>query len=140
MGEHGARFLEHARRSRVAGPGRAGGTTAQIILLASYRQHGDQFTLRDRHEIATWRNAGVPTGARAVIHQTWELDTVSGTDFMLIYQPGHQWATWGMARQQGRLGVWRCATGVDLGFFATAAIALRSVMPPECLLPTGSTG
>ncbi len=74
-----------------------------------------------------WRETGALAGARAVFHELAAATGLAGVDFLLVYQDGRRWASWGMAREAGRLTVWSCAAGADLGAFASLAAALSTV-------------
>ena len=49
--------------------------------------------------------------------------------YVLIYAPGSQWATWGLARTAGAIVVWRCSDGADLGRFPSMMLALEGLPP-----------
>lgn len=49
--------------------------------------------------------------------------------YALIYAPGQDWASWGLARNDMGVTVWHCGSGSDLGCHATMLQALDSLPP-----------
>jgi hypothetical protein len=99
----------------------------EVIAIAGRRPKADRFTVRDRCDIAAWQ-ANLASGSRVVVHELSASEAESSSEFLLAYKPGWQWASWGMARQNGRLMVWSCAAGADLGPFPGVAAALCAVL------------
>jgi hypothetical protein len=91
-------------------------------------QHG--FTSRDLIALNRWMQRSTDHGYRRVV-----LEDGSGEGgpeeaaYILIYTPGHDWASWGIARGPIGLVIWHCGTGADLGRYETMLEALESLPP-----------
>jgi hypothetical protein len=91
-------------------------------------QHG--FTSRDLIALTCWMQRSTDHGYRRIV-----LEDGSGEGgpeeaaYILIYTPGHDWASWGIARGPIGLVIWHCGTGADLGRYETMLEALESLPP-----------
>ena len=47
--------------------------------------------------------------------------------FALLYPPGSQWSSWGLARADNAIEVWSCSNGQTLGRFPSMPAALASL-------------
>ena len=93
------------------------------------------FTARDRITLSGWMQQAAEHGyRRMLIERGTEAGGPEESGYVLIYAPGRQWATWGLARSGPDIVVWHCGTGVDLGRFCSMRAALDSLPPvaTEC--------
>ena len=85
--------------------------------------------VRERVDACEWADAAYHGGiARVVFHTGHAGDEPANGDFLLIYERGAEWASWGVAPDPAGFSVWRASTGVTLGCFATLKAALAAVM------------
>ena len=47
--------------------------------------------------------------------------------YVLVYEQGRDWASWGLARAGDRINIWHCGTGVDMCSFPEMSQALESL-------------
>lgn len=101
--------------------------------VVAFRPRGrNGFTVRDRIEAHEWQAALLTRPgalARLDIHAEQPGDDgQEACDLLLLYRRDQRWASWGVARRDGQVGVWCCADGVDLGRFETMREALAAVL------------
>jgi hypothetical protein len=65
--------------------------------------------------------------ARVLIHDAEDNDPEIG-DFMLIYETGREWASWGVARNLHGFVVWRPGSGETIGSYPHLRDALDAVL------------
>ncbi len=83
---------------------------------------------RDRIEASRWAMVAQPRGfARVLIHDGGGEDPEIG-DFLLIYETGSDWASWGVARDGRGFVVWRPGTGETIGSYGLLREALEAVL------------
>ena len=68
--------------------------------------------------------AATATAASTSSRATTATDHAS---FALLYPPGSQWSSWGLARADNAIEVWSCSNGQTLGRFPTMPAALASL-------------
>jgi hypothetical protein len=100
---------------------------ANIVWLpSSHRQN--RFTTVDRQEALFWARGVAGLWCRLVIYADPAEDEEIG-DFVSIYRLGQSWASWGLARRNSQILLWRSDHGVDLGSFPSVAEALQAILP-----------
>ncbi len=95
---------------------------------------GNGFTVRDRIDALEWQatRAAQASGlARLDFHAGHPGDGHETCDLLLLYRRDARFARWGAARRAGRVGVWRCADGIDLGRFETMRQALDALLQAD---------
>ncbi len=116
-------------------------STTMVLPFASPRLSRNQLTIRDRIDAVTWEsNASLANCCRMVIHHRQHDDDPETGDHIAIYRQGSRWATWGLARCGDVVTLWRCATGVDEGEFATTWDALSAIEVVERRLRPTAVG
>jgi hypothetical protein len=105
--------------------------TATIIQFPVRRAADNRLTKQDRIDVAAWRSSAqiVQCGLSSKDQHDPELG-----DYISIYRGTCAWAIWGVARRGNLVSMWRCATGADVGVFATMKEAL-AVIPLTIELP-----
>jgi hypothetical protein len=83
---------------------------------------------RERIEANRWAMVAQPQGfTRVLIHDAGPDDADIG-DFLLIYETGRDWASWGVARDARGFVVWRPGTGETIGCYPVLREALDAVL------------
>jgi len=83
---------------------------------------------RERIEASRWAMVAQPQGfTRVLIHDAGPDDADFG-DFLLIYETGRDWASWGVARDARGFVVWRPGTGETIGCYRLLREALDAVL------------
>jgi hypothetical protein len=90
---------------------------------------------RERIEATRWAMVAQPQGfTRIHIHEGDCEDPEIG-DFLLIYETGREWASWGVARDGRGFVVWRPGTSETMGCYPVLRDALDAVLaqpsPPQ---------
>ncbi len=94
---------------------------------------------RDRIEASRWAMVAQPQGfARVLIHDAGDEDPEIG-DFLLIYETGRDWASWGVARDARGFVVWRPGTGETIGSYGLLGEALEAVLAQPATKPRHAT-
>jgi len=90
---------------------------------------------RDRIEASRWAMVAQPQGfTRVLIHDAGGEDPEIG-DFLLIYETGRDWASWGVARDERGFVVWRPGTGETIGIYTLLREALEAVLAQPATKP-----
>lgn len=112
-----------------------------VIPFPNAAPQAGRFTSQDRNELTCWQvgRAGRQF-LRAVAHAAGTPGGLSEHDFILIYEPAAQWASWGLARTEDGVLVWECAYGNDLGMFRTVREALAFVEDQAGVPESGEVG
>ena len=107
--------------------------------VVPFRPHrGNGFTVRDRIDALEWQatRAAQASGlARLDFHAEHPGDGQETCDLLLLYRRDARFARWGATRRAGRIGVWRCADGTDLGGFETMRQALDALLQADGRAP-----
>ncbi len=102
--------------------------TATILPFLARPVVDNRLTAQDRIDALIWESsANLVSCGRMIIHHRQHTDDPEIGDFISIYKQDSNWATWGVARRGRVVSLWRCATGADLGEFATVREALASI-------------
>ncbi len=103
-------------------------STATILPFMPRRGVENRLTAQDRIDALVWESTVDPASCgRMIIHHRQHNDDPEIGDFISIYRQNSSWATWGVARRGAVVSLWRCATGADLGEFATVREALATI-------------
>lgn len=86
------------------------------------------FNSRDLIALTCWMQQADVHGYRRVLIEGGADEAAEG-GYVLIYAPGRDWASWGLAREGAEVMVWHCGTGADLGRFTTMFEALQRLPP-----------
>jgi hypothetical protein len=87
-----------------------------------------RLTTRDRIAVAVWGERSERHGYRRVLVVSGERSVrPEDADYALVYAGDEPWARWGLSRCVGGIAVWHCASGEDMGVYATMAEALESL-------------
>lgn len=109
---------------------------AAIIPFPPVGLRQNRLTIRDRMRALAWAETVRALGyERVVIRERHPQDEPHIGDYLAIYRAGEPWAAWGVARHGGRLRVWRCATGADLGEFGSIDEALEAIIAATAMPP-----
>src|SRR5271156_756826 len=109
--------MEHSERGAHEG--------AQVIAFRPAPNPGARLSLRDRMDIAAWRDPASTRGFdRLVIHERASFDPPDLDSFLGIYRRGDAWASWNVARCGAWVLAWCSSSGADIGRFASVADAL----------------
>jgi hypothetical protein len=85
--------------------------------------------MRERIAAESWAQAARARGiARAVFHAGHNDDDPADGDFILVYEAGADWASWGVAPQAGGYAAWRAGNGMTIGCFASLVDALDALL------------
>ncbi len=99
-----------------------------IIAFSNRAPSGTRLLTRDKIDLCLWETiCDDPEISRVVIYESSTTGEVRGGDLVLIYGPQTPWARWGLAREDGRIVLWECGHGVDIGRFATMREALQAL-------------
>jgi hypothetical protein len=93
---------------------------AQVIQFRG-RQVEARFTARDLLEFERWR-----AGERRIEVDGCENDGPG--QFAMVYDGEQSWASWAIARENGKVLVWDCVTLSDLGRFECMHQALAALL------------
>lgn len=88
----------------------------------------NRLTVKDRLAAAEW--AAGPASAwytLVVCADPGESEEIG--DFISIYKLGQRWASWGLARRDSNVILWRTDCGSDLGPFGNVRDALEAIFP-----------
>jgi hypothetical protein len=86
----------------------------------------NRFGILDRIEALRWAAEAGPSGfSRVAICDGPDAEL---GDFMLIYEEGRDWASWGVAREGRAFCVWRTGARGLLGRFPSIRVALDAVL------------
>ena len=97
----------------------------EIIPFSSGRPAIGRLLTRDKIEVCRWETiCSHPEICRIVLHEGINAGEQSINDFVLVYGPVTSWARWGLTRVHAGILLWECATGGDVGVFATMGEAL----------------
>ncbi len=101
--------------------------TADVLpFRAPPARHG--LTTADRIEALQWEaTKAVGESMRLAFHRWCGENAADGGEYISIYRGDDRWAAWGATRRGRFVNVWRCATGADLGEFATMQEALAAL-------------
>jgi hypothetical protein len=99
-----------------------------IVWLPVRSPRQNRLTTVDRQEALTWARGVAGLWCRVVIYADPTEDEDIG-DFISIYRIGQSWASWGAARRDSHILLWRSDHGVDLGSFPSVAEALQVILP-----------
>lgn len=87
-------------------------------------------TSRDLIAVTCWMQRADGHGyGRVLIENGAGGGRPEAADYVLIYSPDSEWASWGIARDDEGVLVWHCGSGTDLGRFDTMLDALESLPP-----------
>ena len=100
-------------------------TVIPFVLRASL---GDRLTWRERAEAIRWGEVARSRGVRRVAVYDAPADDLDLGDFLLIYENGLLWASWGIGLVAGAFEVWPQATMQTVGRFETLREALESIL------------
>ena len=96
-----------------------------IIPFLSGRPAIGRLLTRDKIEICRWETICEHPGiCRVVLYEGINAGDQCDNDFVLVYGPVTSWARWGLTRGRAGVLLWECASGADLGVFATMSEAL----------------
>lgn len=96
----------------------------------------DGFSSRDLIALSAWMDWADRHGyGRLLIERGSGRAEPEHGDYVLIYAPGCDWATWGVGRSGAEVVVWHCRDGVDFGRFPTMMQALERLPPVWAPLP-----
>lgn len=112
------------RRTPAAPAGPA--ACVQDGAAATVLRFGLHFTAADHDAMAAWAG-DIGHGYDRLHVERGVLEDGGWASYALIYMPGQAWSTWGVTRRDGRVEVWRCATGKTMGRHARMADALASL-------------
>ncbi len=97
-------------------------------MVAFRPRLGNRLGPRERIEASRWAVVAQPHGfSRILIHDASAEDADIG-DFLLIYESGREWASWGVARDARGFVVWRPGTGETIGCYDLLREALDAVL------------
>ena len=105
---------------------------ALTLVSSPHRPHTPDygFSSQDLIALTCWMQRADGHGYRRMLIERGSGDEgPAAGGYVLIYAPGSQWATWGLARTAGAIVVWRCSDGADLGRFASMMSALEQLPP-----------
>ena len=85
----------------------------------------NRLTFLDRRQAASWASGPAAALCRLQIYDDPDEDDEIG-DFISIYRPGENWASWCVARRGNTIAVWEAKDGKDLGSFPTVIAALHA--------------
>jgi hypothetical protein len=89
-----------------------------------------RLTGKDLIALTCWTQRSDAHGYRRVLIESGAGDEApEDGGYALVYAPGHDWASWGLARTDGGVTVWHCGSGSDLGRHSTMLEALDSLPP-----------
>ena len=103
-------------------------TSAVILPFVRPSRVDNRMTFRDRMAAMEWQSSAIALGYTRVA-----FDTSTGVrepelgDFILIYTPETQWATWGVGCCDGGFIVWRPGDGVTISWHPTISRALANI-------------
>jgi hypothetical protein len=121
----GAAGSQHEERRPTAGDDAAG---ARTTVVAFRPRLSNRLGPRERIEASRWAEVAQPHGfSRVLIHDASADDAAFG-DFLLIYESGREWASWGVARDARGFVVWRPGTGETIGCYGLLSEALEAVL------------
>ena len=109
---------------------------SNVVPFRPLRSNG--FTVRDRIDALEWQatHAAQASGLiRLDFHPEHPGDGHETCDLLLLYRRDARFARWGATRRAGRIGVWRCADGADLGRFETMRQALDALLQADSPAP-----
>jgi hypothetical protein len=82
----------------------------------------------ERIETSRWAMMAQPQGfTRVLIHDAEDNDPEIG-DFLLIYETGRDWASWGVGRDVRGFVIWRPGSGETIGCYPCLRDALNAVL------------
>ncbi len=117
----------HVRKLR---PGRAASTLKSTVVIPfpkrKQRNGVNRLTVADRMEAMAWAAGFAGLWCHLSIYADPSEHEDIG-DFISIYKLGQSWASWGAARRDTRIVLWRADFGQDLGYFTTMAEALEAI-------------
>ena len=109
--------------------GVADGGSATVIPFVLRSSLGNRLSLRERAEAIRWGESMRRRGVRRVaVHDAPANDLALG-DFLLVYEDGLLWASWGVGLVAGSFEVWRQMTMQTVGRFDTLREALEAILP-----------
>lgn len=99
-----------------------------VVRPEPEEEPGHRLTIRDRMAVAVWSERSERHGYRRVLVVSGERSvSPEDGDYTLVYAEQEPWARWGLARCEAGVTVWHCASGEDVGVFATMTAALDSL-------------
>jgi hypothetical protein len=105
-------------------------TSAIILPFIRPLRTDNRMTFRDRMAAMEWQSSARSLGYTRVAYDTSASDDEPELgDFMLIYAPGAQWATWGVGCCEGGFIVWRPADGATVSWHPSISRALSTIPP-----------
>ena len=85
----------------------------------------DRLPQQDKVDAWFWERTAARRGYdRVVVQSQTAIQGVDQDEFVLVYRPGHPWASWGATRQGRKVMVWRCSDGAQIGLFLGMKFAL----------------
>ncbi len=118
----------------------AASATSNVIQFKPAAGTATSLSLRDRMDVATWRDPARTAGFdRIIIHERASGDPPEFGSFLGIYRHGEAWARWNVARCGAGVLAWCSRSGADIGRFATVADALDALLGHRPSFP-GSAG
>ena len=81
----------------------------------------------ERMVAARWALTARSQGVARVLFYDAEPDDTQFGDFVLIYEAGRDWASWGVAPDRRGFIVWRSGTGETIGWFSSMLMALDTI-------------
>jgi hypothetical protein len=102
------------------------------VIQIHYIESGhNRLTFYDRRQVAIWASGPAAALCRLQIYaDIYEEDEIG--DFISIYRPAEEWASWCVARRTHSIIVWETKHGKDLGSFPNMIAALHAILPLIC--------
>jgi|GEM_PF-3225287 len=102
--------------------------SATVIPFVLRSSLGDRLTWRERAEAIRWGEVMRSRGVRRVAVHHAPADDLGLGDFLLVYEEGLLWASWGVGLVAGSFEVWPQATMQTVGRFETLQEALDAIL------------
>lgn len=100
-----------------------------VPTAAPHPQRDNGFNSRDLIALTCWKQRVDHGYRRVVIEGGSNEGGPEAAGYVLIYAPGSDWASFGLARSEDGIVIWHCGTGADLGRYNTMLQALDSLPP-----------
>ena len=115
-------------RNSPAKPARPVSHVSLVAARPAQQDYG--FTSHDLIALTCWMQRADGHGYRRMLIERGSGDSRPDEGgYVLIYEPGSEWASWGLARAGAEIIVWQCSNGADLGRFVTMLQALERLPP-----------
>jgi hypothetical protein len=102
--------------------------SAQVLAFPPPAPQRNRLTMRDRMEVLRWVERSDRHGfTRIVFDSATECSGHEPGDYILLYERGALWASWGIGCADSRLTLWNAATGVTIGSYVTMVETLSCV-------------